>query len=307
MRLRELESGEEARLLDLLDGWPFSDGRRGRDFFRRYLEDDPAYRARNVWVAASDAQLVACVQVFPRFVRTTVGNVECGGIGSVFTRPAYRRSGLASDLLGRAVESIEARGMALSLLVASRVDWYSSLGWRELSSEEVLLEPGAGDRRQRGMGRPLEPTDLERVVEIAAVYGEERPGTVVRDAAAWTASLRLAGDPHEDFVVVGDGRDLVAYLRLARLDGAWRALEWGCRDGGHEALADLLLSRAGGGVVLPPIRDERLELELGARGAALRPRRAQASWMGRTVARTEPEVRRLLPPDRFAFWPADRF
>ncbi|HVS65503.1 MAG TPA: GNAT family N-acetyltransferase [Thermoanaerobaculia bacterium] len=308
MRCRELEPGEEERLLDLLDGWPFRDGRRGKDFFRRYLEDDPAYEPRNVLVAENGGELISCVQIFPRIVRTATGPRSCGGIGSVFTRPAHRRSGTASELLRFAISAMRSRGMALSLLVAGPIGLYTRLGWRELDGSEVLVE---ADRRELGLlgiGRPLaDAGDLERVAEIAAFYSEHRLGTVVRDEISWRASLRLAGDPDEELVVAGPGRGVEAYLRLAALDGAWRALEWGCASNQHGLLAELMISHSRGALVLPTIHDEVLESELRAHGAGLRARQGDGTWMLRGVTMSQSEATAALPVERFAFWPADRF
>jgi GNAT superfamily N-acetyltransferase len=306
MHLRELEPGEEPLLLDLLDGWPFRDGRLGREVFRRYLEDDPAYQPANVLVAEHARRLVSGVQIFPRTLRTARGEASCGGIGSVFTAPEHRHRGIASELLRRAIQAMEERGMALSLLLAARIRWYSALGWRELSSTEVLLEPTGTEITASGRVLTGEQ-DLEQVAAIAAVYGAQRAGSVARDHAGWETSLRLAGDPDETFLVSGPGRTIDAYLRLAQLDGAWRALEWGCVPQRRALLAELLLANARERVVLPPLRDDELESELRARRARLHRRPAGASWMVRPLTMSETEVAAVLPADRFSFWPADRF
>ncbi|MBW1687500.1 MAG: hypothetical protein JRS35_20890, partial [Deltaproteobacteria bacterium] len=65
MRIRRLEQGEREEWLDLLDGWELLDGWRGRDYFRRPIEDDPSYEDANVWVAEEAGQLVCSVQIFP--------------------------------------------------------------------------------------------------------------------------------------------------------------------------------------------------------------------------------------------------
>ena len=66
MKIRTLGSGEREAVLELLDSWELPDGWRGRDFFRRYIEYDSAYRDDNFWVAEDRGRLVSCVQVFPR-------------------------------------------------------------------------------------------------------------------------------------------------------------------------------------------------------------------------------------------------
>jgi predicted N-acetyltransferase YhbS len=304
VRCRELEPGEEERLLDLLDGWPFGDGRRGRDFFRRYLEHDPAYQPRNVLVAEAGGALVSCVQVFPRTVRTLAGPRACGGIGSVFTAPGHRRTGTASELLRRAIAAMQARGMELSLLVAARLEWYGALGWKPLSDVEVTVRAGSSAAADDGRELAVE-VDLDAAIAIAAAYSATRLGSVVRDRAGWEASLRLAGDPDEELRVAPASGPVRAYLRLADLDGARRALEWGRTADGIDALADLVASQAGRGLVLPPLHDAELERALRARGCRLEARRTGVAWMARSLGETP--VPALLPAEHFAFWPADRF
>ena len=158
MRIRTLRLEEYERLLDLLDLWPLDDGWQGRDFFRRYMEDDPSFSVRNVWVAIDgENRLRSCVQIFPRSILLRGQEVRCGGIGSVFTHPDARRQGLAEDLLKAAVVAMTQRGFEVSLLFAARIAWYTKLGWRSLERPAwYLSSPRAGrvDRRQVAI-RPL--------------------------------------------------------------------------------------------------------------------------------------------------------
>lgn len=89
--VRRLRRGEETAFLELLDGWPFRDGRRGSEFFSKYVDDDHRFSPENVWVAESSGRLVTCVQIFPRDLRVGEHQVPVGGIGSVFTAASHRR------------------------------------------------------------------------------------------------------------------------------------------------------------------------------------------------------------------------
>jgi hypothetical protein len=202
---------------------------------------------------------------------------------------------------------MDSRGLALSLLWASRLSWYSSLGWYELDGSEVLLEPPGRPPDVRPGRLLASDGDLERVASVAEDYGASRWGTVVRGREAWRSGLRSGGDPGDELWISGRGGEIDAFLRLGQLDSAWRALEWGCVPGGRARLAELLLAHARNGVILPPIRDLELEGELVARGARLTVRASGTSWMLRPVTMTEAEARTALPAERFAFWPADRF
>ena len=92
MEISTLQSAERDALLDLLDLWKLPDGWSGRDFFRRYIEQDPTFVDSNFWVARDRERSVACVQIFPRHIRMLGHSIPVGGIGSVFTHPDHRRS-----------------------------------------------------------------------------------------------------------------------------------------------------------------------------------------------------------------------
>jgi hypothetical protein len=124
--IRTLRRDEREAVLDLLDEWPLSDGWRGRDYFRRYIDCDPTYVDENFHVAEQDGALVSCVQIFPRLLRVGGAAVPVGGIGSVFTSEKVRGSGLVA-LLGVGAAMPEAAWKNAALRVAPRL--YTRLGW----------------------------------------------------------------------------------------------------------------------------------------------------------------------------------
>jgi GNAT superfamily N-acetyltransferase len=343
MELRTLRGAAEREvLLELLDGWDVGDGWRGRDFFRRYVELDPTYADENVWVAADADGLVGCVQIFPRLLRLGAAAVPTGGIGSVFTHPDQRRRGVGEALLARALGAMRARGMELSLLFTARAPWYTRLGWQAWPCRRLILE--------RGDSRPAAAPDFEVAAfdparDLAAAqalherYDADREGSVIRDDALWRASLRMAGNPGEEFLVAQRGGGLLAYARAVVLYGILTLTEYACAPGAEAALAELLVR------LLAPREDDPLAGDacvsgdarlraLGdsaARGAALRSAlesrgvKAQEFDAPRTLlrcldpgalarrldepptARAEALLARRLPPRRFGFWAADRF
>lgn len=343
MEIRTLRTGEREALLDLLDGWDVEPGWRGRDFFGRYVLDDPTFRDENVWVAADAGRLLSCVQVFPRAMRIAGAAVPTGGIGSVYTRPEARGSGAASALLRRSVEAMRERGFALSLLFASRTAFYTRLGWRQWGGVRTIVRPGPppGPDDEDLSVRSFDPArDLAAVKALHADYSGVRPGSAVRDDALWTASLRNAGNPAEDFLVAErDGR-VVAYARATALSGFLMLSELGRGKREAPALARLVRAllvpreadplahqgrpsdqvRAFG--VAPALLDPELEAALAGAGMtwSVHPDEnsflrcldvdALAAHVGVAPASGEsPEafLRRLLPPERFAWWVADRF
>ncbi len=338
-RLRVLRAGEIEALLDLLDGWPFPDGQSGRIFFRRYIELDPAFEPRNVWVAEQGGELVSCVQIFPRRVRVRGEALPMGGIGSVFTRPDHRRRGVAGALLERVIDAMRERGMVLSYLLAERLRWYGQYGYRPWSRGwRTLHWPGAGGSLAGGARRydpAADAGELERLWSIYAggAAGAPLDGIVDRGSPEdWQGSFRLAGTPEEDIWLADGGSRRAAYLRVADFDGRLRVLEWGREGDGAPALCELLAAAMTGrgveAIRMPLVRDEALEGSLAAAGTRIDTGPAwnevppdatpPATWMVRSLdddalarrlntANTGDLLARFLPPARFAFWEADRF
>ena len=338
-RLRTLRADEIEALLDLLDGWPFPDGQSGRDFFRRYIELDPVFEPRNVWVAEQGDELVSCVQIFPRRVRVGGCELPMGGIGSVFTRPDSRRRGVAGALLERTIDAMRERGIVLSYLLAERLKWYGLYGYRPWSRGWRTLHWLDAHEPPVSVARRYAPTtdrgELERLWRVYAegAGGEPLAGIVQRSSVEdWQASFALAGTPDEDIWIADDGVRAVAYLRVADFDGRLRVLEWGREQEAAQALCELVRAAMGGrgveSIRLPLIHDEVLEGAFAAAGARIETQpawdelppdaRPPATWMVRCldddvfasrlgVAGGEDLLARCLPPERFAFWEADRF
>jgi predicted N-acetyltransferase YhbS len=345
--IRTLRRDEREAVLALLDEWPLSDGWRGRDYFRRYIELDPTYADENFWVTEQDGQLVACVQTFPRQLRVRGTTVPVGGIGSVFTSEKARGSGVASQLLEASVAAMRKRGMEISLLFASRHAFYTRLGWALWPRQRALwtrADASAAPAALRRADAFDVSRDLDEVMALHQRYSESRDGTVVRDRAFWLGQLGFAGNPTEEFLVARDASGRIeAYARASLFEGLCAILELGRSDTPTAALAladlvqrsmvprdpDPSAARAGRAsaefrrTLLAPTHDDAaLDAALAAhgvfathfeeRGSMLRvvDAEALARRFGEVLGAGEtPEsmLRRLLPPEQLVFWPADRF
>ncbi len=301
MEIRTLHRGEQEALLDLLDGWELPDGWRGRDFFRRYTADEPAFDERDVLVAEDGGRLVSCVQIFPKTLRADGVPLTAGGIGSVFTRPEARGSGIAGALLERAALAMRERGMDLSLLFATRLAFYDRLGWTSWPGTRTFVRPdgaaAAPDATAADGALSLaifDPArDLDAVRALHEAYSGSLSGSVVRDTAAWQSNLRGGALDGEDFWVARRGSDgrVVAYARAIVLSGFLMLSELGRHarlDPEAEALAALVarslgardpdrLARPGkpsaalrSQLLGPPDHDPALGSALARRGLALR-------------------------------------
>jgi len=342
VEIRTLERGERDAWLDLLNGWELPDGWSGREFFRRWIELDPTFRDENVWVVVEAGRLVSTVQIFPREVRVLSHGVPTGGIGSVYTRPDRRRSGIAGAVLERVIRDMRERGMELSLLFGTRFDFYGRHGWLSWKSQRAWV------RRRRKVDPPRQEFELSRfererdLVEMKALgvrYSDSRSGTVLRDDSLWEASFALAGNPAEEIVVARQGDELVAYLRLARMSGHLIATELARGDDAEPLAAliddqlqdrdrDVLADRGGTSdglrrsMLLPSLDDTALVAGLESRGISARgvddpENMLQCLDVEALAARLQVTrfideapsqfLQRVLPPERFVFWPADRF
>jgi GNAT superfamily N-acetyltransferase len=344
--LRTLRQHEREDLLTLLEAWPAPSGWRGSpgDFFRRYVELDPSFADENVWVAAQGADLVACVQIFPRLLRVRDAAVPTGGIGTVFTTPDARKGGIASALLGRAIAAMRSRGMELSLLFSQRHSFYERLGWSLWPRERRLWLRSEATRAPEAPGERFDRArDLDDVFALHTAHSARCAGSVVRDLAFFHAQLGFAGNPDEEFLLARDAQGtLLAFVRGAVLGGFYLVTEFARRaePAAAQALADLVLSlmqpsaddpfaledRPSGELrrvfVAPSADDAGLDAALAHRGVEVRgfPGRdvmlqvldadalARRLREPRAAAESGTDfLRRVLPPQRFAFWPADRF
>jgi len=345
MEIRTLEAGERDAWLDLLDGWSLPDGWTGRSYFRRWIDHDPTFQDENVWVAVEDDRLVSTVQIFPRELRVLDHAVPTGGIGTVYTREAQREQGLAGMLLDHALDAMRARGFELSLLFASRFDFYGAHGFASWKSQRAWMRR-VEDATLRGRRAPEfeicrfdQDRDFEEIKALQAEYSRPRSGTVVRSDAQWEASFDLAGNPDEDIFVARESGRLVAHLRLARLYGKLVVTELSRADDAEPLAAlvedqlrprepDVLCDRGTSSeefrqaILLPSFDDLPFTVSLEQRGISARvvddpTNMLQCLDAEALAARLDVSLRtgetpmellkRVMPPENFVFWPADRF
>ena len=225
-----------------------------------------------------------------------------------------------------------------------RLGWNEWRGERSILRRAEGKRPNAKDDGASNI--ELVPLDRERNRALAAVkaihsaYSGSRNGTVIRDDGLWDATLALAGNPIEEFWVARRGGLAVAYGRATLLEEGLTITEIGRFEDGAAALAklvgELLEVRdddplASNGqtsaeirsfAVLPTFDDIGLTVGLEHAGVTSHPVPDQSGLIRclnitalaarLDVALLEGEdeasfLRRILPPDGFVFWPADRF
>jgi len=351
MEIRTLEAGEVEAVLRMLAAWDAPNGWRSPDGFRRQMQLDPTFQEHNVWVAVERGEVVGCAQIHPRRLRILGHAIPTGGLGPVYTRPDLRGRGVATTLVERAATAMRERGMELALVFSSAPGLFRRLGWHAWRGQRSILrhgdhKPPAPARSASGPEIEIVALEPQRDRALAAVkaihnaYSGSRNGTVIRDDALWDASLRLAGNPDEEFFVARRGGLAVAYARATLLEEGLTITEMGRFEDGAVALAQLvarLLEPRDRDPLAPPGRssdeirsfaimstfdDIGLTVSLEHEGVASHPVdddtglirclniHALAARLDVELLPDEDEpgfLRRILPPDGFVFWPADRF
>lgn len=295
-----------------------------RELFERYMDFDPEFSYGDVLLALEGGGApVACVQVFSKTIRLRGRAVRLGGIGSVATRASQRGSGLATDLLERALEQMRARDMAISLLFAAPVaPLYERLGWRKIPAP-ILRLARAQAPDSPAPGWDFQPADLERVSAVYDAFTAPLSGPTLRDARYWRGQLHTAGTPSETFRLAhGEGRELAAYVRTASFNGRIRVLEYARAPNAADSLAALLAAAIPDGQPLyaPFVHDPDLAAALESRAVSIR-LAADPSPMWRVLDRPTLAGIANLPGDasdtdilislierpRATYWPSDRF
>lgn len=320
--IRPIEDAEVDSILEMLDAW------ESREFFARYFTGDPAFRPELVCAAFHGARPISCAQIVPKTVRVVGGTAAVGGIGQVWTEPEYRRRGIAPRVLRRCLEVMRAEDFALSLMFASRFEFYGALGWLPYgrARSAIVSWPETGPAVAV---RPFDRArDLTAVRGLYDAYTATVPGVTIRDAQAWDTSLRNAGYPWEEFLVAtNDAGAIVAYLRGVESSGTYVGMEFARAAGAEDAVLALLIAHGpyaracGGFILLDMAHDPALRKYLAAAGCEINPiedpfvmwRVVNAHALpGAPAQPTSAEaeaalLERYLPRAEYTYWPSDQF
>jgi GNAT superfamily N-acetyltransferase len=318
--LRTIEPGERDAVLDLLADWL-----NDRAFFSRYFAHDPTFRDDLCFVATDAGRFVSTLQIFRKTVRVDGAELAVGGVGNVYTDPAYRNTGTASALLERAVSAMHAHGFHASLLFASRLDFYGRLGWQSHLRYLSFIEPGEPSVAAATAVDAFDARrDLDGVMAVYAVHSDPIAGATLRDRAYWTGQLGYAGNPDERFFVARRNGVVVAYARATTLYDFNCLIEHGCLPGAEPMLAELigrLHADAPTGTLAQIIPSAALEAPLQTRGLTVKVVEDR-SWMWRVIdaerlaaalrvpaaaVGREGFFEEILPPERSRYWLSDRF
>src|SRR5262249_44144018 len=134
-------------------------------------------------------------------------SIPVPGVTWVGVHPDHRRQGLLTQLMGRQLEDIAARGEAVSTLFASESSIYSRFGYGQ-ATQQCYLEIDRRDSKfipSRSAETPgkLSLIDPEKAGTVfPAVYDRVRchqPGAVTRSPEFWAMFLQSDAEPSGGF------------------------------------------------------------------------------------------------------------
>jgi len=183
LTFRFYEDGDEVGIVEVINSAFSSFKNWGLDVnkWMSYEDDDYAFRRENALVALYNGQVVGHVQLILRKLkigeRTYVNNC---GIANVSTRPEFRRRGIATELMKRALQFCKSKKIPLSGLftgypgtphrVYRRVGYANTLYNYIFAAEmDEVLENIDQIPYSRVKVLEIEPSDVD---EIARVYEE---------------------------------------------------------------------------------------------------------------------------------------
>lgn len=213
------------------------------DWWLRSIGREPGYRPEQTRVLCRDGRLVASVTCFMRPSRVAGCDVPMACIGSVCTRPDWRRRGLVREVLAEAAEWLRQQGVVASFLFGLEAV-YGGSGWRHLStwSTAVTLvpRPGLADGLRE---RPADPVgDLAALMGLHAAFSAGLTGPMCRTAAFWTQRVLAPRGPWSSpaaFHLLECHGEPVGYY--AGQDGRLDEVAW--RSGQASAVLAFLLQR----------------------------------------------------------------
>ena len=163
------------------------------------------------------------------------------GIGAVFTAPAHRGRGCARELVTRILDTAVTEGQEFAMLF-SEIDpaFYERLDFVPVPLTESTLEI---DQKRGGapamLVRSGDDRDIPAIAEMSALRVADARLAMARSEdlirfqitrKRLQSGLAPAGYCNNEFLVVEEGSQAVAYMVMTEQDGRWMIEEAGDRD-----------------------------------------------------------------------------
>jgi predicted N-acetyltransferase YhbS len=244
IRIRPVRRDDLPAVYDLLEQ---SFPEAPRSLFVAQTEHDSTFRLRHGRVALVDGAIAGYVRIFARTMLVRGVPMRAGGIGSVATRPAARRGGVATALLRDAVDQMRRDRMAVSFLFTGILDFYERSGYRVMREPHFEADARDMELGYSGQHYSVRLIDLSR--DLPALLSLRRRSTVgatgplVRTKRTWLDAQHWLGESDSSFVAHHDG-EIVAYLRSHCRSYGHRILEAECIAGHKAAIGELMEAMA---------------------------------------------------------------
>jgi GNAT superfamily N-acetyltransferase len=241
------------------------------------------------------------------------------GIGAVFTAPAHRGRGCARELITRMLDTAVTEGQEFAMLFSEIAPaFYERLDFVPVPLLESTLEV---DQKRGGapamLVRSGDDRDIPAIAEMCASraadarFAMERSEDLIRfqiTRKRLHSGLAPPGHRNNEFLVVEEGSQAVAYMVMTEQDGRWMIEEAGDRDPAGARLGAMLQ------VMLARYPSERLpEIKTWWPRALVPPQvTIAANSPSQSVLMIRPLRDRILPLPPIAapevvFWHADYF
>ncbi|MBV8152588.1 MAG: GNAT family N-acetyltransferase [Candidatus Eremiobacteraeota bacterium] len=229
---------------------------------------------------------------YARELRCGKERLAAAGIGAIFTRPDYRRRGLATTLVAALLDAERGRGTDVAFLFSDiHPRFYEQLGFIALPSRRMTIRAGAleFERIEPGV---IGESDWPAVARCFDALERRRSAALRRTPSFWESIRRHSAPERTLNLAIRNGSRIVAYClgrRVVRND-AYHLDEVAFSDERHGALVAPLLRAAAGDLAkivgwLPPerVRDVLPRASISARKDAILmiaplSSRARASW-----------------------------
>jgi GNAT superfamily N-acetyltransferase len=155
---------------------------------RQIIEHEPSTSPKNFIIARSNSgELLGVVRVVQRNILLEGVKVPVGGISSVGVRPEWRRRGLASELIHKAIQVMTSRGMDLSILYGRRaVDrFYTRFGYLGIGRYVDLQLLSYPESEISLHSIPFEREKQELCMKLYDESYQDLSGSVLRDKSVW--------------------------------------------------------------------------------------------------------------------------
>jgi GNAT superfamily N-acetyltransferase len=216
-----------------------------QSFFQKRLDFDKTYAIETTWLALVDGEIAAAMQIFPYKMHWGSAQLKVGGIGSVATRPEFRRRGLAQQILRRQTFYMRSKGYDLSLLLTGINPFYEQNDWFTIPVGELIAEVDSLERPASISYsiRICEETDLDQVKRMYDENQQDMVAPMVRTTEYWLGQREWRAVQPERFLIAEEAGQVAAYLRYKITNDNQLVIgDGGYMQGQDQALLSLLFN-----------------------------------------------------------------